>query len=102
MNEKILPLELRAAVQEKKKILFLHDITYHVPTIFSPELADIEQLLRTQQTLDYMAEFYDEAIHAIKVLMGPSDTLIKKIVEHLDEEDPSMKVCCCSNLDKIF
>ena len=71
--------EVRKAVAVGKRVLIIRDYAFKLPSTFPDK--GIEDLVLSSPTIEYMAEFYDQAIEMIREELGPSDSVMKLIID---------------------
>jgi len=86
--------ELLSAYKENKRFLVIRDWQYQLPSelpetlpIKKEERASLRKILDDSPRIDYMAEFYEHCITAIREHLGPSDEIIAAITEALKSEN---------------
>ena len=77
-------LEIRSAVANGKRLIFVRDVNFTIPKPLPPHAADLEHLLHEYPVIDYMAEFYSQFMQKLRKEIGPSDSLIKEF----EQENP--------------
>jgi len=79
--------ELKTAVDFGKRVLIVRDYLFRIPEKIPSEA---EYVMKNSVMIDYMAEFYEQAVALIKEELGPADSIIKSINDTLRIKEPHL------------
>src|SRR5690242_4800174 len=77
-------LELRSAIENKKRVLLVRDIKYKLPDPLPESVADLKDVLLNTKTIEYMAEFHQQCVDKIKEELGPKDDVLDVFSEPIN------------------
>jgi len=58
--------ELRAAIENKKRILLVRDYLYQLPNSLPAHAQDLKDILTNSKEILYVAEYYQECVETIR------------------------------------
>ncbi len=96
--------ELRSAIEAKKEIVIIRDISYKLPDLFPIDLQDIEEVIRKAKTITWMAEYNTSCVEKIKGkeidrtadvrqedVLGPSDAFIESVESWMKQPENAVE-----------